>query len=68
MPPRIDDKWLWLGFAAFFYVAAKGLRYAIRDTIELTRVPPSHYEIKTADANEQPEDSEFFLLPIYSTY
>ncbi|KAF1353637.1 hypothetical protein BDV97DRAFT_419676 [Delphinella strobiligena] len=32
----LDDRWLWLGFGALFYVAAKGIAYGLRDTLQLT--------------------------------
>lgn len=56
MSPRIDDRWLWLGFGVFFLLAARGVRYAIEDVTRLTRLERYHDE--TADANrEKPEDS-----------
>ena len=62
MAPRIDDRWMWLGVTVFFILAAKGLRYAIRDTIELTRVHPSYYEDETTRAGERPEDSKKHIV------
>ena len=55
MSPRIDDRWLWFGFGVFFLLAAKGVRYAIEDTIRLTKL--ERYDDETNDAQrERPED------------
>lgn len=58
MAQQVHDRWLWLGFGLFFVVAAKGLHYAIRETIELTKVDPSYYETEPKRQGEQPEDSK----------
>jgi len=38
MPSRIDDRYLWLAFGVFAFLAAKGVRYAIKDILQLTKV------------------------------
>ena len=57
MPPRIDDRWLWLGFGIFIFVAARGMRYAIEDIVQLTQLEPSRNESQNNEKDELPEDS-----------
>ena len=55
MASRLDDRYLWLGFGIFFVAAAYGIRYAIRDIVDLTRIDP--IEPLKSDVHEgQPED------------
>ncbi|KAI9662434.1 MAG: hypothetical protein M1821_008601 [Bathelium mastoideum] len=35
---RIDDHWLWLGFGAFLFIAAKGITYGLHDIVNLTTI------------------------------
>ena len=58
MLTRIDDRWLWLGFGVFFFFAAKGIRYAIKDITQLTKIDPDQYESQSKLTGEQPEDSK----------
>ncbi|KAK4565521.1 hypothetical protein LTR86_004138 [Recurvomyces mirabilis] len=44
MALRLDDRYIWLGFAAFFVVAAYGARYAITDILALTEIEPTQPE------------------------
>lgn len=57
MPPRIDDRWLWLGFGVFFLVAVRGIRYAITDVVQLTELERYPDESKDEKKDERPEDS-----------
>jgi hypothetical protein len=57
MPTRIDDRWLWLGFGVFVFFAARGIRYAIKDITQLTKIDPDQYESQSKLTGEQPEDS-----------
>lgn len=61
MSLRIDDRWLWLGFSAFALLALGGIRYAVKDVIQLTKL--ERIEDENADSNrEKPEDSTSDLL------
>ena len=55
MAPKVNDRWLWLGFSVFVFLAAKGIQYAITDTVRLTEIDPYQYESKKKD--DKPEDS-----------
>ena len=59
MPPKIDDRWLWLGFGIFIFFAAKGIRYAINDTVRLTRLDPLQHEPKKKQKEHRPEDGMY---------
>lgn len=60
MSHRIDDRWLWLGAGAALYLAAKGISYAIHDTVRLTQVKPIGKD-DTEELQRQPEDCKFAL-------
>ncbi|KAK5124109.1 hypothetical protein LTR85_001812 [Meristemomyces frigidus] len=57
MAPRIDDRWLWLGFGVFIFFAARNIRNAIKDTVILTEIDPAQYEDNDEKGKKQPEDS-----------
>ncbi|KAK4550196.1 hypothetical protein LTR36_003163 [Oleoguttula mirabilis] len=57
MAPRIDDRWLWLGFGVFIFFAARNIRAAIKDTLILTELDPAQYEDKNEKGRKQPEDA-----------
>lgn len=72
MPPRIDDRWVWLGFGVFLFFAARNIRYAIKDTIRLTEIDPAQFEDDIVTSRKQPEDCKSpiwspFDLPITNT-
>lgn len=58
---RIDDRYAWLTFGLFLLGAAYGIRYAISDIVELTKVDslePSKGSLSKGD-----EDSESCTSP-----
>ena len=55
MPPRIDDRWLWVGFGIFAFFAVKGIRYAIADLIHLTNKDPFRHKTQK-NQTRLPED------------
>ena len=59
MPSKIDDRWLWLGFGVFFFVATKGIRYAFQDITELTKLDPIQPSTKRKSVQDASEDSTF---------
>ncbi|KAK5112479.1 hypothetical protein LTR62_004236 [Meristemomyces frigidus] len=57
MAPRLDDRYVWLGFAAFFTLAFYGLRYTIKYTPSSPRRDSIASPSDGGDRNERPEDS-----------
>lgn len=56
MAPQISDRWLWLGAGLIFFLAAKGIRYAISDIVQLIELEPTEDDNTVEDA-EAPEDA-----------
>lgn len=56
MAYHIDDRWLWLGFGAFAILAARGIRLAIADLVELTKIDPRPDPKKLPPEDADPED------------
>ena len=56
MAPRIDDRWVWLGFGVFLFFAARQLRRGIRETVRLTEIDPAQYEDLENKDEKTPED------------
>ena len=62
MPPKIDDRWLWIGFGVFLFFATKGIRYAMTDVVRLTEIDPYQYDFQH-ERKEQPEDCIVSIHP-----
>jgi hypothetical protein len=58
MATRIDDRWLWLGFSVIFVLAATGIRHAVTDIVQLTRLDPKEDDKGQGKNDECPEDSK----------
>jgi len=69
MVPRIDDRWLWLGFSVFLVTAAWRIRHAIQDIVALTLIDPAQYDRrddeneKAGNANHESGDPEDCTFP-----
>lgn len=59
MQRQVDDRWLWLGFGVVLFFAARGVRYAITDIVNITKIDSSQLDSK--QATENAEDSESCL-------
>ncbi|KAI6875759.1 hypothetical protein KC323_g266 [Hortaea werneckii] len=57
MAPRIDDRWVWLGFGVFLFFAVRQLRNSIQETVLLTEIDPAQYEDREERDKKSPEDS-----------
>lgn len=56
MAPRIDDRWVWLGFGVFLFFAVRQLRNSIQETVLLTEIDPAQYEDREERDKKSPED------------
>ena len=56
MASRLEDRWLWLGLGVFFFVAAKGIKYALTDIVRLTELDPAQYPANDKHYNKHPEE------------
>ena len=68
MAPKIDDRWLWLGFGVFIFFAAKGIRYAITDIVQLTKLDAFDCDSKDQNKDEQPEDSKYLHFGLFDSF
>ena len=68
MAPRVDDRWVWLGFGVFLFFAARQLRQGIRETVRLTEIDPAQYEDLEDKDEKSPENCESMLHSDRATY
>ena len=70
MAPRIDDRWVWLGFTILISFAAINIRHCIRETVRLTELDPIQPEGEEQKhrKEEQPEDCKLPQLPNLPTH
>lgn len=61
MAHTISDRWLWLGVGIAFYMAVKGIKYAISDVVNITQLPPDKQE-SDEEETKFPEDSRPIIL------
>lgn len=56
MAHTISDRWLWLGVGIAFFIAVKGIKYAISDIVNITQLPPDKQD-SDEEETKYPEDS-----------
>ena len=56
MDNHLSDRTLWLGFGFLAILAARGFRYAIKDTIRLTELDPNQSRKNKIDNELHPEN------------
>lgn len=62
MALRIDDRWLWLGFGVFLFVAARQIRHGISETVWLTEIDPAQYLESERKDDKPPEDGKSIIV------